>query len=109
MRLITTPFPATLVVETYNLIEGTDRDRFREALRTAVAAAEAIQGEVLVTDACGGEEVRRIVAAAAAPPGEAGHGDAAHEGDRSCQARPHRPVGAVEDAGLHSPHGGLCL
>jgi hypothetical protein len=65
MTPMTTPFAATLVVETYNLIEGTDRDRFREALRTAVAAAEAIQGEVLVTDACGGEEVRRIVAAAA--------------------------------------------
>lgn len=56
---------ASLVVETYNLVEGTDRGRFHEVLRTAAAAANAIGGEVLVTDACGGQEVRRIVADAA--------------------------------------------
>jgi hypothetical protein len=41
-------FPATLVVETYNLIEGTERERFREALRTAVATVMSVSGRTPV-------------------------------------------------------------
>ena len=42
------PFTAAIIVETYNLIEGTDRDRFREALRTAVAAVMSARGRTPV-------------------------------------------------------------
>lgn len=52
----------TFVIETYNLIEGTDRERFLGAARAATAAAVECGGEVLVTDACGGPAVAEIVA-----------------------------------------------
>lgn len=42
------PFTATLTVETYNIIEGTDRDRFCEALGTAVAAVVSVSGRTPV-------------------------------------------------------------
>lgn len=55
----------SLIVETYNLVEGTDRDRFAGALRSATVAARECDGELLVTDVCGGPDVARIVAEAA--------------------------------------------
>ena len=55
----------TLVVETYKLLEGTGRDRFAEAPRAAAKVAAELSGEVIVTHACGGPEVARIVAESA--------------------------------------------
>ncbi len=52
----------SLIIETYNLAEGTARGRFVAALRTARAAARDCGGELLVTDVCGGAEVGRLVA-----------------------------------------------
>ncbi len=60
-----TLLPVSIVVETYNLVEGTDRARFAAALGAAAAAAGQRGGEVLVTDVCGGPDVAGIVAAAA--------------------------------------------
>lgn len=59
------PPPVSLIIETYNLVEGTDRDRFAAALRSAAAAARECSGELLVTDVCGGPEVAWLVAEAA--------------------------------------------
>jgi hypothetical protein len=55
----------SLVIETYNLVEGTDRARFAAALRAALDATLECDGELLVTDVCGGPDVARIVAEAA--------------------------------------------
>ncbi len=55
----------SLIIETYNLVEGTDRDRFAAALRSAAVAAGGCDGELLVTDVCGGADVARLVAEAA--------------------------------------------
>lgn len=55
----------SLIIEIYNLVEGTDRGRFAEALRSAMVATRGCDGELLVTDVCGGPEVTRIVAEAA--------------------------------------------
>lgn len=62
---MTAPPRVSLVIETYNLVEGTDRERFAGALRSALAATQGCAGELLVTDVCGGPEVARIVAEAA--------------------------------------------
>lgn len=55
----------SLIIETYNLVEGTDRGRFADALRSASVAARECDGELLVTDVCGGNDVARLVAEAA--------------------------------------------
>lgn len=55
----------SLIIETYNLVEGTDRDRLAGALRSAAIAAAECDGELLVADVCGGSDVARIVAEAA--------------------------------------------
>lgn len=60
------PPQVSLIIETYNLVEGTDRERFKAALRSATVAARQCDGELLVTDVCGGPEVARLVAEAAA-------------------------------------------
>lgn len=55
----------SLIVETYNLNEGTSHVRFKEALRSAAVAARQCDGELLVTDVCGVPEIARLVAEAA--------------------------------------------
>lgn len=55
----------SFVIETYNLGEGTDQDRFVGALHAATTAAAECEGEVLVVDICGSPEIRAIVAEAA--------------------------------------------
>jgi len=55
----------SFVVETYNLGEGTDRDRFVVALHAATAAAVECDGELLVVDICGSPGIKAIVAEAA--------------------------------------------
>jgi len=59
------PPQVSLIIETYNLVEGTDHDRFANALRSATVAAQRCDGELLVTDVCGGPEVARLVMEAA--------------------------------------------
>jgi glycosyltransferase involved in cell wall biosynthesis len=52
----------TLVIETYNLLEGTDRDRFQRMLGFAQAAAQQHAAEVLLADVSGDGTVREMVA-----------------------------------------------
>lgn len=51
----------TIILESYNLSEGTDRDRFRTAVRRAVTMAEEGNGEVLIADAYGSAELAALL------------------------------------------------
>ena len=51
----------TIILESYNLSEGTDRYRFRRAVQTAVTMAEEGNGEVLIADAYGSAELDKML------------------------------------------------
>lgn len=51
----------SFVIETYNLGEGTDRNRFVSALHSAATAAAECDGELIVVDVCGSPEIAPLV------------------------------------------------
>lgn len=62
---MTLPTRVSLIIETYNLAEGTARERFAAAIQSASVAAAQCQGELLITDVCGDSDVAQIVAESA--------------------------------------------